>query len=400
MVNVSRLEVGKVYKNYKELCSVLDTNIMNGNSKKSQLNEWSRYFAYDRKGHKFIINEIYKYPLDKIDNRVMSGNVAPYMKEMEVLILDLLAQDQHDGLVSISKNKLLNELKMINDNYNTYNYRRLKLSELINIDISNINDFYNSSNSTFKSNVETALKRLTNQSLIYWNYSITVCHAIPKVEYTENGNVKMKKKTIVNENGDYEYTLQVSEVTGEMKHREAEKDEIRIIKEVERDILTRVYGCESISQVFGKGKIKEFYSKVNDVLFDRLNILYYYNSYTIIFNRDNVNKKLSDLILNGDEKSIYHVKLNSKVMNRLNENAVKRKEKTELDTLLVESLSNKEIQRTNDNYTKDISTLNMKLIKYNSKFGQDKVLNSTYNMSNSCPKNKEVIKNIDELLPF
>lgn len=42
MVNVSLIELGKEYKNYKELCNALNENVKSGTSKKAQLKEWGK----------------------------------------------------------------------------------------------------------------------------------------------------------------------------------------------------------------------------------------------------------------------------------------------------------------------------------------------------------------------
>ena len=49
---------GEIIKNYKEMCSLLEEKIRDGNAKKSQLNRWKKYFSWEKKGHKFIITKI------------------------------------------------------------------------------------------------------------------------------------------------------------------------------------------------------------------------------------------------------------------------------------------------------------------------------------------------------
>ena len=48
-----------IIKNYKEMCKILDEEETDGNSKKSQIKEWNRYFDFTRDGQKYIINVIY-----------------------------------------------------------------------------------------------------------------------------------------------------------------------------------------------------------------------------------------------------------------------------------------------------------------------------------------------------
>lgn len=67
-MNIDKLEVGMTVKNYKAMCELLEENIQAGNSKVSQMKEWSRYFSFSKNGNSFIIEEIYKEPLKKINN--------------------------------------------------------------------------------------------------------------------------------------------------------------------------------------------------------------------------------------------------------------------------------------------------------------------------------------------
>ena len=45
-LDTSRLEIGMIVKNYKELCNLLNENPKTGNSKNAQLKEWQRYFEF------------------------------------------------------------------------------------------------------------------------------------------------------------------------------------------------------------------------------------------------------------------------------------------------------------------------------------------------------------------
>ena len=71
---LKQIKKGDVYKNYKELCSALQESVKGGDSKISQLKEWSRFFNWKRQGYKFIITEIYNEPKPKIDGRGKNPN--------------------------------------------------------------------------------------------------------------------------------------------------------------------------------------------------------------------------------------------------------------------------------------------------------------------------------------
>lgn len=69
-----KIRVGETYK-YKELCEILKDEPKTGtNSRKAQFREWERYFKWSNPTkQKFLIEEIYDVPKDKIDGRKNNG---------------------------------------------------------------------------------------------------------------------------------------------------------------------------------------------------------------------------------------------------------------------------------------------------------------------------------------
>lgn len=57
-MNLSNIEIGKVYKNYKVLCEVLDEPIKTGNAKIAQLKEWNRHMKLIKIGYKYKVENI------------------------------------------------------------------------------------------------------------------------------------------------------------------------------------------------------------------------------------------------------------------------------------------------------------------------------------------------------
>lgn len=85
-IDVSKLYIGMVIKNYKELCNILGQEIKDGKSKKLQLENFKRYFDFEKSGQKFIITDIYDTPLTKEDRRRL-GNNSIYVKNIELILL-------------------------------------------------------------------------------------------------------------------------------------------------------------------------------------------------------------------------------------------------------------------------------------------------------------------------
>lgn len=67
-MNIENLKVGMNVKNYKTLCDLLEVDVKGGNSKKAQLEDFKRYFLYEKEGVKFKITEIFEEVKEKSNN--------------------------------------------------------------------------------------------------------------------------------------------------------------------------------------------------------------------------------------------------------------------------------------------------------------------------------------------
>ena len=56
----------KIYKNWKEICGAMDWEVTSGKSKILKLKDLERYCKYHKDGNKFIIDEVYENPKEKI----------------------------------------------------------------------------------------------------------------------------------------------------------------------------------------------------------------------------------------------------------------------------------------------------------------------------------------------
>ena len=67
-MNLENLEL-KTYKNYKELCGILEEPIKGGKSKQLQMKDFERYFEFHKEGNKIVIDNIFSEEKEKIDMR-------------------------------------------------------------------------------------------------------------------------------------------------------------------------------------------------------------------------------------------------------------------------------------------------------------------------------------------
>ncbi len=64
MERVRFMYVGQVFKSYRDLCRFLDADILGGSSKTYQLQEWGRYFKWQRDKHRYVITQIFEEKQD------------------------------------------------------------------------------------------------------------------------------------------------------------------------------------------------------------------------------------------------------------------------------------------------------------------------------------------------
>ncbi|MEW5569636.1 hypothetical protein [Rossellomorea marisflavi] len=356
-MNTSNLSAGQIFKNYKEITTALSEPIKSGNAKKAQLKEWERYFKHDKEGNKFIITHIYNVPLPENHNR------TKYISTIEKLIIDKIMKSDQVGRVFISKAALLKELKMINQNYTFAKYKQLRLSKHMNITLEEIEDFYLTSDSLLKRNIEAALTSLRNQSLIFWTNAITLCIVNSTAQINGYNQIKTSKHETINEYGEEEVDFTVSNPTVYREYRKADKEEVKLILKLERETLNK-YGCDSISDIFKKGLSKRFYKDVRDQLFEVSNIFFYFNSYEIIANEEHLLEKWDELThfqMEEEEANEQKCILNEDIINRINENINKRHERSS-EKYLLGGGDKKTLMRTDKKYIVNSNILTETLI--------------------------------------
>lgn len=280
-MEIEKLSVGFVAKNYKHLCDVLSEEIKSGKSKMLQLDRWRCYFNYDKKGNSFIITEIFDSP--KPLPKRGGNNNTPYIASVKELIIQLLLYSG-DNRVLLPKNRLLVALNMINDNYRTGKKDIKGLSKHTKIREIDIYDFYNTTDDLLGRNVEKALNELQNTRAIYWSKVLMIC---------KNNEI-----------------------------REATDEEYSLILKVQVDVLNEM-GYTGLVEVFKKGVTETFTNRTNKILNRRAGIDYIYEAYRIHLNEDRL-VEVSDK-MNKDEIKSKGKILNDQIKERIKTNSVKRK---------------------------------------------------------------------------
>lgn len=293
-IDTTGLEIGMVIKNYKELCKILGQDVKDGKSKKYQLENFKRYFDFEKSGQKFVIIDIYDIPLTKEDRRKL-GNNSIYVKYIELILLQYLSK-QEGYTKTFTKRNWWELLGMVNRKYNKISKKQLKQIDYV-ITQFEIDHFYQRCNKKLEQILFSALNNLQNRKLLIWEMQTVI------VGFDEKGKEK--------------YFL-------------ANDEDKKKILQAERHILKNVMGYEKIIQVFCRFKQNEYYKLVNDRIYELYGWHHYFKQIKLIYTQKDVLEAIqqSEIEL---QKSI----LNEKIIKVLNDNAQEKynTEKQKLDEL-------------------------------------------------------------------
>lgn len=313
LIKVESLTPGKTFKNYKILCGELGLEIKrSGDSRKAQFRELERYCTYSKVGHSIIIDKVYEQPLQKEKRK---GNNTVYSELIQLLILDMLAQSKN-GNMSISKGMLIKSVSLVNHNYKYCFEKRKSLAKYINTDTEIVNDFYDSSNNSFKKAIEQALNKLVEKRLIMYDIIIKICEK------------------------------------GKFRPRKASSAEKKMIMTCEKQVLDEL-GYKELSHVRVSRHWNEFKRRSQSLIKDCSNIQYYFAAYDITANDkyiENECKELIGFLLKEIERIDYKEKLNQTACSRLLKNAEGRRKKSY-------SIFRENNYRISENYIRDFEKL-------------------------------------------
>lgn len=263
-----------------------------GTSRNCQLqglgeNGFHRFFDFKKISHgKYIISEIYKTPLQPEDKRKI-GNNSIYSIYIELLLMHHLSKQGVSHVETFMRKDLWRMLGMINEKYG-----KLSNEEMYKINPMftkfEIKNFYIRSNQKLEKILFSALNNLKSRCLIEWEL-LTVIHE---------------------ESDGKEHWIIASD---------EDKREILIAK---REILEK-YGYKNIYQVFVNNKQLDFFTDVNDLLYERHEWDYFFKRYKIIFDAKNIRKAIPET-----EIQLNRELLNKEVLSYLNEEAQKQYDKS------------------------------------------------------------------------
>lgn len=282
-----------IVKNYKEMCELLDEEYRSTNkTKQNQLKNWKRYIDWSMDGHKYIIHKVYDDPLpieeNKVKNKLLDYNLCFLLlkdsckdifndpnlstKEMNNKINQKLQKDKGETY-TVTVNNLALNLGLINDYYLLFFESPNRLGEYLNMDVANIEEFYNKVSNYYTTDIKNTLKRLEqNKVLIY-----TEVYRGEFLVEKENLNLKYVKDKF----NDIKRKIVVETET---EFRDLTKEECEIYVKIQSDLLAEQH-CKDLHEyiVEHRGDLKPFFREQNKRLYKEMKCLHAYKAYRIHF---------------------------------------------------------------------------------------------------------------------
>lgn len=298
VIDTAKLIIGGS-ETYKKLCELLNEPYKTGNAKNVQLEDWKRYFKYEKSGRYYTILDIYDKPLEK-EYKYPSNSI--YVKYISTILLSLLANTDSNR-IRIDQRSLYKMFGMINDNYvkiqklNT-DKKVEKLQEIHEwMTAYEINDFYDRCGSKMSRIVKNSLDSLKNRALI--TYSEEYEYYVYEHENVYNPYSRKVYRSYI-----------------------ADADETEYILKVKRETLEK-YGCDNEGQIRYRKKSRAYYDEINDRLKQELNWCGYKKVYIITYCQETSIKALEQ-----DKLKLEKCGLNSAIIDFLDDQALRNYEKT------------------------------------------------------------------------
>lgn len=199
--DTSRLFIGLVVKNYKEMCFLLNEDAKTGKAKIKQIENWKRFFDFEKLSYsnEYIILDIYPEPFPKGTKRN-----TQFTNQLAVLILkELTKQKENDEgniIYYTTYSKLIKRLNVVNKFFHkeSLHFFISKYPEWFKSDSDfesfkrDYNIFKILTKRKIKGAVQSALVNLKKDNLIYY----TEHH---RIKFTNSDNVDCYRNATVNE---------------------------------------------------------------------------------------------------------------------------------------------------------------------------------------------------------
>jgi hypothetical protein len=191
-----KLIKGQIFKNYNKVCEWLSVKPTRGKGRQYHIREFERYCTYYKDKNKYIVDEVYEFPLDKIDNR--GGNHNFYDTLMDDLIIKMLKNN--DGVIEDTYSKIFCEhIQLLKNDYKYINkIDNEKIADTIDSTAGLVNVYKYKQRDVIVKCFETALNRLQRNNIIKWDKCKKVIEK--RTPIIVNSNEKLFMQIVEEEN--------------------------------------------------------------------------------------------------------------------------------------------------------------------------------------------------------
>lgn len=238
-IEVSKVKVGQVFKNYGHQCEFLGLpKLKTGSSPyKAQQKMLAQYFRTHKEGHKIIVDEVFNKQKPKVDKR----NV--FAKTIEKAVIEELfhyARANENEPMIISKGGLMRKIELFNRNCYEARCNISAFAKRYMLDEKQVEDILNLNHRSGSDNLKKALESLKKQRLITVDETLGLNFG--KVKHYNSVDMELSK-------GDVQ-EAEVVEKTLIQYATKKQRDWIQLV--AERSILDE-FDLRTIDDVYGRG---------------------------------------------------------------------------------------------------------------------------------------------------
>ncbi|WP_303984629.1 hypothetical protein, partial [Niallia circulans] len=159
-MNTSKLEVGKTYKNYKELCLSMGEKVKTSKSKLKHIDDMSKYFITKRWGDNFIVLHIYDKPLELNNKEEWMNKLISYLEVKHF-------KYSSESTIFLRGDSIIKEIKfLLNEHINN---KIQAINKVVEVSTKNIEIYYNLDDSGILEYIDIALRKLRGQCKLYYD---------------------------------------------------------------------------------------------------------------------------------------------------------------------------------------------------------------------------------------
>jgi len=187
-INISNIEIGKVYDNWRYVCEALGFNY--SKYKKSRrknllLSKLSKYLEYERNKHTYVFTKYKSPPIvsfsgmrdkNKIIKLALINNIANYVRANP---------DNYSNSIVFNWNKLFRAIGVVNGKYIEYEHNKGELANELDVNNFVVDDFYDKAKKTIKRAIITSLNSLQSDNALIWYPTF-------RITYTDGDNDEVK----------------------------------------------------------------------------------------------------------------------------------------------------------------------------------------------------------------